>query len=119
MLNWVEIDAAALRWNVGQFRERLESGSRFGAVVKSNAYGHGMLEVAGVVAEAGADWLCVNNVDEAIELLTGVPAGNANEAGDWPTESVNGRVQARVAQLNELRKLHAAEAKQENGNGGH
>ncbi len=70
MLNWVEIDAEALRWNIDQFRRRLEGGSRFGAVVKSNAYGHGIHEVARLAEEAGVEWLCVNNVDEAVELRT-------------------------------------------------
>ena len=68
MLNWVEVDGAALRNNVAEFKRRLGTGPRFGAVVKSNAYGHGMREVAPIVAEAGADWLCVNNVDEGAAL---------------------------------------------------
>lgn len=68
MLNWLEIDARALRWNLEQFRPRLAPGARLGAVVKSNAYGHGMLEVASIVAASGADWLCVNSVGEAVTL---------------------------------------------------
>jgi alanine racemase len=67
-LNWVEVDAAAIRNNVAEFRRRLQPSTRLGAVVKSNAYGHGMLEVAEMCREAGADWLCVNNTDEAIAL---------------------------------------------------
>jgi alanine racemase len=68
MLTWVEISAAALRHNVREFRRRLGGEVELGAVVKSNAYGHGMLEVAALALEAGADWLCVNNVDEGIAL---------------------------------------------------
>jgi alanine racemase len=68
VLNWVEIDAGALRNNVAEFKRRLGQGPRFGAVVKSNAYGHGMIEVARVAADASADWLCVNNVDEGVAL---------------------------------------------------
>ena len=68
MLNWVEVDAAALRRNVEEFRRRLGADVELGAVVKSNAYGHGMLEVAGVAGDAGVRWLCVNNLDEAIAL---------------------------------------------------
>jgi len=66
-LSWVELDAAALRWNVEQFRGRLGPAA-LGAVVKANAYGHGMLEVARLLREAGVDWLCVNSLDEAVEL---------------------------------------------------
>ncbi len=68
MLNWVEIDAAALRNNVAEFKRRLGRGPLFGAVVKSNAYGHGMIEVAQIAAKASADWLCVNNVEEGVRL---------------------------------------------------
>jgi alanine racemase len=67
-LNWVEIDAGALRNNIAEFKRRLDTNTRLGAVVKSNAYGHGMIEVARVAAERSADWLCVNNVDEGVAL---------------------------------------------------
>jgi alanine racemase len=65
--NWVEVDTAALRGNIEQFRRRL-GGTAFGPVVKSNAYGHGILEVASVAREAGVEWLCVNSLDEAAGL---------------------------------------------------
>jgi alanine racemase len=66
-LNWVELDAAALRGNIEEFRRRLARSS-LGAVVKANAYGHGMLEVAGLAREAGLKWLCVNSLEEAAGL---------------------------------------------------
>ena len=68
MLNWVEIETAALENNVAEFRRRLTPGTRLGAVVKSNAYGHGMIEVARIAAANAADWLCVNNVHEGVLL---------------------------------------------------
>jgi alanine racemase len=68
LLNWVEVDGSAVRWNLQQFRQRLGDRVALGAVVKSNAYGHGLHEVAGLARECGANWLCVNNLDEAIRL---------------------------------------------------
>ena len=68
MLHWVEVSEAALRNNVAEFRRRLGPQVQLGAVVKSNAYGHGMLEVAAIARAAGAQWLCVNNLDEGIAL---------------------------------------------------
>jgi alanine racemase len=68
LLNWCEIDAGAIRWNIEQFQGRLDGSSTFGAVVKANAYGHGMLQVAELARGAGVDWLCVNNLDEAAAL---------------------------------------------------
>lgn len=67
VLNWVEVDAAALRWNIEQFRHRLGPAG-LAAVVKANAYGHGILEVSAVAREAGIAWLCVNSLDEAAVL---------------------------------------------------
>jgi alanine racemase len=68
LLSWVEVDAKAIRNNVVEFRRRLGAGPKLGAVVKSNAYGHGMIEVARIALDAGADWLCVNNVREGASL---------------------------------------------------
>lgn len=56
-------------------------------------------------AEAGQFQIyAVDNVDQAIALLTGVPAGEKDAKGDYPAESINYRVAARVAELSELRK---------------
>jgi alanine racemase len=68
LLNWVEVDGEALRWNLRQFRGRLGEPVALGAVVKSNAYGHGLLESAGLACTGGADWLCVNNAEEGLLL---------------------------------------------------
>ena len=50
----------------------------------------------------------VQTVDEGIELLTGVPAGERDADGNYPAESVNGRVQARLDYLAEKRLEFAA-----------
>lgn len=67
MLNWVELDGDAIRHNLAEFRSRIGPDVGLGAVVKSNAYGHGMLEVARLV-RGSADWLCVNNAEEGVRL---------------------------------------------------
>ena len=41
----------------------------------------------------------VTTVDEGIALLTGLSAGEPDEAGDYPLESINGRIVARLKQL--------------------
>lgn len=65
---WVEISKKALTSNVRAFRRHLGSGTGFMAVVKSNAYGHGLVETARVVDRAGAAWFAVDNVDEGLIL---------------------------------------------------
>jgi alanine racemase len=46
------------------------------AVVKAEAYGHGMLPCAKAAREAGATWLGVATVDEALALRAGGDTGN-------------------------------------------
>jgi alanine racemase len=63
---WIELDRAALLHNVRSLRRRI-GGARFMAVVKGNAYGHGMTEVAGAL-QGEVDWFGVNSLDEALGL---------------------------------------------------
>ncbi len=44
----------------------------------------------------------VETIDDAIELLTGMAAGEADDSGSYPDETVNGRVAARLWELFEL-----------------
>lgn len=68
LAQWVEVSRKALTRNVSQFRRRVGSGRKLLAVVKANAYGHGILEVSRIAIGAGADWLGVNSLEEGIEL---------------------------------------------------
>lgn len=65
---WVEIDLAAVSYNVRTFLRLLRSECELIAVVKANAYGHGMLAIADAVLKAGASRLAVANVAEGAEL---------------------------------------------------
>ena len=65
---WVEIDLAALAYNIQQLRTLLSSTTQLMAVVKADAYGHGAVTVAEAVLQAGASWLGVATVPEGIEL---------------------------------------------------
>jgi alanine racemase len=64
---WAEIDLGAIRHNVRTLRA-IAHPARFCAVVKANGYGHGAAAVSRAVLEAGADWLAVAQVDEAVVL---------------------------------------------------
>jgi alanine racemase len=65
---WVEIDLRAVGANVRAIIEHLTPGTGYLAVVKANAYGHGDVPVAIAALRAGASWLGVILVDEAIRL---------------------------------------------------
>lgn len=65
---WIEVDLDAIRHNVSQLIKHYVKPRKFIAVVKADAYGHGAVEVARCAIEAGADYLAVATLDEAIEL---------------------------------------------------
>jgi len=65
---WVEINKKNLQNNINQFRELIGNDIKLMSVVKANAYGHGLVEVAKIAIRSGADWLGVDSVDEAIIL---------------------------------------------------
>ena len=68
---WLEIHLDNLTHNVKEIRARLPENCRYMGVVKANAYGHGALQVAGSLVEAGCDYLAVACLDEAMTLRQG------------------------------------------------
>jgi alanine racemase len=65
---YVEIDLTALRHNLAQARLQAGDGRSILAVVKADAYGHGVDRVAPALEQAGADLFGVAIVEEGIEL---------------------------------------------------
>ncbi len=66
-LKWIEIEESAPDWNLRQLRSCSKNeGILFCAVVKSNAYGHGVNEITSLLPSA--DWFAVNSLDEGLEL---------------------------------------------------
>ena len=68
---WAEISLPNIRHNYEAIRRTLPEGCRFLGVVKADAYGHGALPVSRLLQEAGADYLAVSCLDEALELRRG------------------------------------------------
>jgi lon-related putative ATP-dependent protease len=68
-------------------------------------------DVVGAAESGRFQIYAVENVDQAIALLTGIPAGDADASGKYPEGSVNRRVAARLAELSEIRKSLARQAK--------
>ncbi len=65
---WIEIDAQALEHNYRIFRSVIKPKTQLMAVVKSNAYGHGLLDFSRAIEKLGVDWLGVDSVIEGIKL---------------------------------------------------
>ncbi len=66
---WVEVDLHAIRANIALLRAlpRLKRCTMM-AVVKADAYGHGLVPVAQTALESGVDWLGVATVEEGVAL---------------------------------------------------
>ncbi|MFI5357873.1 MAG: alanine racemase [Opitutales bacterium] len=65
---WAEIDLAALERNLRLIRASLPAHIRYVAVVKADAYGHGLHHAAARLMHSGADLFAVANVTEAATL---------------------------------------------------
>ena len=63
----IEINLGAIKHNYQELKKRLD-GKQVMAVVKANAYGHGMHEVAAALESIGVDALATADLDEALEL---------------------------------------------------
>jgi len=55
----------------------------------------------------------VETVDQGMEIMTGVPAGERDEAGNYPEGSINYLVEARLVELAEKRQAFSAPAREE------
>ncbi len=65
---WSEINLGAVRQNLACIRELITDGVDIMAVVKANAYGHGLSRISQVLVKGGVDYLGVATVDEALKL---------------------------------------------------
>jgi len=68
---WAEIDLSTISHNLRQIKKRVGSSVKIMGVVKANAYGHGLIAVSNLLVKEGIDALCVDNVEEGIELRKG------------------------------------------------
>lgn len=66
--SWIEVNLGALEHNVAQVRELAGSSVKVMAVVKANAYGHGLVETSNAFVKAGAGYLGVSTLEEGMEL---------------------------------------------------
>ena len=65
---WAEIDLNAIVHNMQMARAVAKPGVRLMAVVKGDAFGHGLIRVAKTAVNAGAEYLGIGTVDEGIAL---------------------------------------------------
>jgi len=65
---WAEIDLAAFERNLKRIQNALPDYMRYVAVVKADAYGHGMPQMVRRLMQSGVDYFAVANITEAAEI---------------------------------------------------
>ncbi len=80
---------------------------RHGVIIPAANVEHLMLRsdvVAAVAQERFKVW-AASEIDEVIELMTGLPAGDRDAGGAWSADTVNGRIARRLRTLTRERQL--------------
>lgn len=67
-LVWIEISKERLKHNIKTIKKLVGGKVLIAPCVKGNAYGHGLIGVSKLAQDYGADWFCVNCIDEARAL---------------------------------------------------
>ncbi|MEU6761538.1 alanine racemase [Streptomyces sp. NPDC046853] len=106
-----EIDLAALRANVRSLRAHAP-GAAFMAVVKADAYGHGMVPCARAAVDAGATWVGTATPEEALALRAAGIGGRVmcwlwTPGGPW-REGVEADLDMSVSGMWALREVVSA-----------
>jgi alanine racemase len=65
---WLEIDSRAAKRNFGLIKSLTKPKTQIWAVVKSNAYGHGLIIFSKIADRLGVDGFCVDSVIEGAKL---------------------------------------------------
>ena len=96
-LTWTEIDLDALRQNLAAVRRCLRN-PKIGvlAIVKADAYGHGMKAVAAGLWKHGVRFFGVANIEEAMELRHLLPQADILVLGSFHEDQVRLYVEHRV-----------------------
>ncbi|MBR4766801.1 MAG: alanine racemase [Clostridia bacterium] len=83
---WLDIDTDALRENYEQICSKLASGARVMAVVKADAYGHGVEQIVKELTGCGCEWFAVSNLEEAMQVKDAAPDSSVLILGYTPPE---------------------------------
>jgi alanine racemase len=127
-LVWIELDARAPEHNLAELRRCTRPGVLSCAVVKANAYGHGLAEFVRLLPSA--DWFGVNSLEEGLALrmlgetrpaivLGHVPVDRLRDAvdADLSLTVYNRETLAALARLDALPRRARLHVKVETGTG--
>ncbi len=95
---WTEIDLDHLLYNYQTLCRRVGPDVRVLGVVKADAYGHGAVQVARTLEEAGVGYLAVSSLDEARELRSHGVSAPVLILGHTPPEQVGELIRLKITQ---------------------
>jgi alanine racemase len=109
----IVVDLEAIRRNVVILRDLVApDGSDVMVVVKADGYGHGIVESARAARDAGAPWLGVATIDEAVRLRDAGDTGRLlswlNVPGDDWAAAIERDVDVTAYSVAELDAIHAS-----------
>ena len=95
---WAEVNLDAIAYNYKAIRKHIGNDVKFLGVVKADAYGHGSVQVGGLLQELGADYLAVSSIDEAMELRLNDITMPILILGHTPKEQVSRLIKYNITQ---------------------
>ncbi len=90
---WVEINLTNLKQNVKEIQKRIPAQTKIMAVVKANAYGHGMIPISRTLNQIGITDFAVATLQEGITLRENGIKGNILILGYTPKERLQDIIQ--------------------------
>ena len=96
---WIEVDLDAIAANTAAVKRCVGSRTDVMAVVKANAYGHGLVQAAGAALRGGATALGVALPEEGLELRSAGVLAPILVLGVSPPEAAESLVAAHLAQI--------------------
>ena len=85
---WIEIDLSSLKHNIEEIKKVLNPKTKIMAVVKANAYGHGLVPISKYLNQIGITDFAVATVEEGITLRKSGIVGNILILGYTSIENV-------------------------------
>lgn len=106
---WVEIDRKAIKNNLDIFKKMISKKCQLLAVVKANAYGHGLTLFSKELEKLGVKYFGVDSFEEALELRQNKIKGQilvlGFTASDFYKEAVRKNIQLTISNENSLLAL--------------
>ncbi len=111
---WIELNLENMTWNLAQIRKIAKVPVM--AVVKANAYGHGLAEIGKHLEKIGIDYLMVGKIEEAILLRGNGLSSPILNFGPFSAEYSEKIIRNNISQsvfTEEVKELNAAALKLE------